>query len=176
MIGSQTNINWTKDFSEYKEYLLVGFAENAPSVLALFKYWNRKLFPTPERRRRESFKEERPSEGLKAALQQLREDGAGNEEQEAEEEPEEPPKKKQKAAPQKLRAGGATNEQQEDEEEQPAEPSRKKQKATPQERRASGTAGEQREEEGEPEQPPKKKRKTSMAIKVKKEAKERRRR
>lgn len=44
-IGNVTGINWRDDYYAYLEYFETGLAKNKRSVRALFKEWDKKLFP-----------------------------------------------------------------------------------------------------------------------------------
>jgi len=47
-VGTNTGINYGKDFNEYLEILLTGLRKKKRSILNVFRQWNRVIFPNSD--------------------------------------------------------------------------------------------------------------------------------
>jgi len=72
-VGTNTGINYGKDFEEYLEVLMTGLRKKKRSILNVFKEWDRVIFPNSDsslvRQDRDA-----SSSGLKTAMTMLEDD------------------------------------------------------------------------------------------------------
>ena len=74
-MGTNTGINYGKDFEEYLEILMKGLRKKKKSVLNVFREWDRVIFPNSDSSLvRGVGQDQNMSSGLKTALDMLEAD------------------------------------------------------------------------------------------------------
>jgi hypothetical protein len=85
-VGTNTGINYRKDFEEYLEILTKGLRKKKRSVLNVFREWDRVVFPNSDSSLVSSVgQDQNMSGGLKTALDMLEADSDKEEEEEEDE-------------------------------------------------------------------------------------------
>jgi hypothetical protein len=81
-VGTNTGINYGKDFGEYLEILMKGLRKKKKSILNVFREWDRVIFPNSDSSLVSGVgQDQNTSNGLKTALEMLEAD-EGEEEDE----------------------------------------------------------------------------------------------
>jgi len=74
-VGTNTGINYGKDFEEYLEILMKGLRKRKKSVLNVFREWDRVIFPNSDSSLVDGVgQDQNTSSGLKTALDMLEAD------------------------------------------------------------------------------------------------------
>ena len=74
-MGTNTGINYGKDFEEYLEILMKGLRKRKKSVLNVFREWDRVIFPNSDSSLVDGVgQDQNTSSGLKTALDMLEAD------------------------------------------------------------------------------------------------------
>jgi hypothetical protein len=81
-VGTNTGINYGKDFEEYLEILMKGLRKKKKSVLNIFREWDRVIFPNSDSSLVTSIgKDQNTNNGLKTALEMLEADEVEDEDE-----------------------------------------------------------------------------------------------
>jgi hypothetical protein len=81
-VGTNTGINYGKDFEEYLEILMKGLRRKKKSVLNIFREWDRVLFPNSDSSLVTGVgQDQNTSNGLKTALEMLEADEVEDEDE-----------------------------------------------------------------------------------------------
>jgi hypothetical protein len=72
-VGTNTGINYGKDFEEYLEILMTGLRKKKKSILNVFREWDRVIFPTSDSSLVKP-QDQDMSRGLKTAMTMLEDD------------------------------------------------------------------------------------------------------
>ena len=81
-MGTNTGINYGKDFEEYLEILMKGLRKKKKSVLNIFREWDRVIFPNSDSSLVTGIgKDQNTNSGLKMALEMLEADEVEDEDE-----------------------------------------------------------------------------------------------
>jgi hypothetical protein len=73
-VGTNTGINYGKDFEAYLETLLTGLRKKKSSILEVFRQWDRVIFPNSDSSLVRQQAQDATSNGLQKMMQMLDED------------------------------------------------------------------------------------------------------